>query len=82
MQRLDHGERIRQAMAEEKLSIVALARKTKDVDPNGFGVSKSLIGALVSTGSTARERCRDLTGTLIAAALNREPDALFGPNAD
>lgn len=77
MQRRDGGARLRKAMADEGYSIPRLAEQTKAVDPAGYGVSSSLIGALVSQGSSARERCRRRSAELIAAALPRPVDDLF-----
>lgn len=77
MQRLDSGRPLRAAMAEAGMSIPALARATRTVDPEGRGVSQSLIGFLCSTGRSQREKCLDHSGVLIAAALKRPTDRLF-----
>jgi len=77
MQRLDSGRPLRAAIAEEGLSIPKLAAATKAIDPEGRGVSQSLIGFLCSTGRSQRENCGDHNGALIAAALKRPPGRLF-----
>ena len=77
MRRLDKGAPLRAAMKAAGLDIPRLAAKTKDVDPTGEGLSRAMVGFIVGSGKTAREECSDRAAELIAAALNRELDALF-----
>ncbi|MBQ1096290.1 hypothetical protein KBY55_09355 [Streptomyces sp. b94] len=77
MRRLDKGAPLRAAMKAAGLDIPSLAAKTKDVDPTGEGLSRSLVGFIAGGGKTAREECSDRAAELIAAALNKEVDALF-----
>lgn len=72
MQLKDEGRPLRDAMASAGLSIADLARKTRDIDPDGHGVSKSTIGHLVATGSSARRGCHPRNARLISKALGRE----------
>jgi hypothetical protein len=64
-------------MDEAGLSIQRLADKTKQVDPHGYGVSKSLVGSLVSQGTSARDNCRPRNAALVSAALEKPLPALF-----
>ncbi|WP_445524746.1 hypothetical protein [Streptomyces cyslabdanicus] len=77
MRRLDKGAPLRAAMEAAELDIPRLAAKTKEVDPDGAGLSKALVGFIVGKGKTAREECSDRAAELIAAALDREVAALF-----
>lgn len=77
MRRLDKGAPLRAAMEAVELDIPRLAAKTKEVDPTGEGLSKSLVGFIVGAGRTAREDCSDRAAELIAAALGKEVDDLF-----
>jgi hypothetical protein len=80
MQRLDDGRPLRDAMASAGMSITALAERTKSVDPTGYGVTKSTIGNLHSTGKSARPGCLDRAAELIALALGRPVAELFKPD--
>ncbi|NEC72938.1 hypothetical protein [Streptomyces rochei] len=77
MRRLDKGAPLRAAMKAAGLDIPRLAAKTKDVDPEGEGLSRSLVGFIAGQGKTAREECSDRAAELIALALNREVEDLF-----
>lgn len=77
MRKRDDGRPIRVAMQEADLSILRLAEKTKRVDPARYGISKSLIGALVATGSSARDCCRPRSAALLSAALDKPLHDLF-----
>ncbi|MGW1998388.1 XRE family transcriptional regulator [Embleya sp. NPDC001921] len=77
MRRRDDGQPIRDAMRRADLSILRLAEMTKRVDPAHYGVSRSLIGALVATGSSARDACRPRSAALISAALDKPLHDLF-----
>jgi hypothetical protein len=78
MRRLDKGAQLRAAMEAAGLSVARLAAKTKDVDPEGKGLSTAAVGFIVAReGKSAREECSDRTAGLIAAALGREVGDLF-----
>ncbi|MGI3199617.1 hypothetical protein ACRJ4W_15300 [Streptomyces sp. GLT-R25] len=77
MRRLDKGAPLRAAMKAAGLDIPSLAAKTKDVDPKGEGLSRSLVGFIAGAGKTAREECSDRAAELIAAALDKGVDDLF-----
>ncbi|MEU3096591.1 hypothetical protein ABZ690_17785 [Streptomyces sp. NPDC006967] len=77
MRRRDKGAPLRAAMKAAGLDIPSLAAKTKDVDPAGEGLSRSLVGFIVGKGKTAREDCSDRAAELIAKALDKEVDDLF-----
>ncbi|MEU1141835.1 hypothetical protein ABZ392_34005 [Streptomyces sp. NPDC005885] len=77
MRRLETGAPLRAAMEAAGLDISRLAAKTKDVDPQGDGLSRALVGFIVGKGKTAREECSDHAAGLIAAALDKEIDTLF-----
>lgn len=77
MRRRDHGTPIRTAMKHAGLDIKTLAAKTAEVDPEGRGVGKTLIGYMVGTGKSAREVHSDRAAMLIAEALAVPVDRLF-----
>ncbi|MEU0332173.1 hypothetical protein [Streptomyces sp. NPDC006193] len=77
MRRLDKGAPLRAAMKAAGLDIGRLAAKTKEVDPEGVGLSRAMVGFIVGTGRTAREECSDHAAGLVAAALGKEVDDLF-----
>lgn len=77
------GKPLRDAMTRAHLTIEELAEATKDVDPDGKGISASTVGRLTSRGKSARERCEWTTAWVVAAALHRRTNAplqdLFDP---
>jgi hypothetical protein len=75
--RRDEGQPIREAMDEAGLSITRLAKRTREIDPYGEGVSKSAIGSLVSLGTSGRENNRPRTAALVAEALGKPVKNLF-----
>lgn len=77
LHRKDHGGPLRQAMRDAGLSGPDLAAATRRVDPEGKGVSPSLIGFLTGTGRSARERCRLRTAWLIAEGVGQPLQNLF-----
>ncbi|MFI2033676.1 hypothetical protein ACH470_03090 [Streptomyces bottropensis] len=79
MRRLDKGAPLRAAMKAAELDIPRLAAKTREIDPEGKGISKSLVGFIVGSGKTAREECSDRAAELIAAALDQEVITFFEP---
>lgn len=82
LHRRDGGRALRDAMTAAGLSIPALARATREIDPTGRGVSRSLIGRLVSGGASARDRCRLRAAWLIADALRASIQSLFAMPID
>ncbi|MFC8435179.1 hypothetical protein [Streptomyces sp. NPDC057253] len=81
MRRLEKGAPLRAAMTAAELDIPRLAARTKEVDPAGQGLSRSMVGFIVGRGKSAREECSDHAAGLVAAALNREVDDLFADDA-
>ncbi|MET7429564.1 helix-turn-helix transcriptional regulator [Streptomyces flaveolus] len=79
MHRRDNGQPIRDAIAEAGLSIEELADKTKAVD--GYGVSRSTIGHMVSTGPSGRSKFEDRSCDLVARTLDKPIDELFSEDA-
>ncbi|MFC5204561.1 helix-turn-helix domain-containing protein [Streptomyces kaempferi] len=77
MHRLDNGQPIRNAMREAGLSIERLAEKTKEVDPTGYGISRSAIGHMVSQGPSGRHKFEDRSCDLVARALGKPRTELF-----
>lgn len=77
LHRKSAGQPIRDSMERAGLSIPALARATQEVDPAGKGVSAALIGRLVATGTSERERCRLRNAWYIAEALHDPLQKLF-----
>lgn len=77
MRRLDKGAPLRDAMKAAGLDIPRLAAKTKEIDPEGKGVSRTLVGFLVGSGKSAREECSDRAAELISTALQQEVGAFF-----
>ncbi|MFE9906464.1 hypothetical protein [Streptomyces achromogenes] len=77
MRRLEKGARLRAAMEAAELDIGRLAAKTKEVDPDGVGLSRAMVGFIVGKGKTAREECSDHAAGLVAAALGKEVNDLF-----
>ncbi|MFJ1581604.1 hypothetical protein [Streptomyces sp. NPDC088182] len=59
------------------MAIPRLAARTKELDPEGVGLSSSYVGFITGSGATAREECSDRAAQLIAAALDREVEDLF-----
>lgn len=70
-------------MERAHLTIEELAEATKDVDPDGKGISAATVGRLTSRGKSARNRCEEFTAWVVAAALHRRTNAplqdLFDP---
>lgn len=75
MHRLDNGQPIRHAMRNAGLSIESLAEKTKAID--GYGISPSAIGHMVSQGASGRSTFRDRSCNLVAKALDKPVTELF-----
>ncbi|MFB6943226.1 hypothetical protein ACFWGL_16970 [Streptomyces sp. NPDC060286] len=81
MRRLDRGAPLRAAMRAAGLDIPRLAARTKDVDPEGKGLSTSYVGFITGSGKTAREECSNRAANLIATALNSDIEDLFEASA-
>ncbi|MFE2485961.1 XRE family transcriptional regulator [Streptomyces mirabilis] len=81
MHRLDNGKPIRNAMSNAELSIERLAEKTKEVDPAGYGISRSAVGHMVSTGPSGRDEFERRSADLVALALDKPVEELFSDNA-
>ncbi|MGW0626500.1 XRE family transcriptional regulator [Streptomyces sp. NPDC002758] len=77
MHRLDDGQPIREAIADAGLSIERLAEKTKQVDPLGYGISRSAVGHMVATGPSGRDEFNDRSCDLVARALDKPIKELF-----
>lgn len=75
--RVRDGQAIREAMDERGLSLMALADRTKELDPEGLGVSFRLIGFLTTQGRSQRETTSPESAALIAQALNVPEVSLF-----
>ncbi|MEU6279791.1 XRE family transcriptional regulator [Streptomyces sp. NPDC047028] len=75
LHRKDDGRPLRDAMARAGLSIPALAKATRQVDPAGKGVSAATVGRLAGQGKTARTTCELKTAWLVADALHQETSA-------
>ncbi|MGP4114613.1 XRE family transcriptional regulator [Streptomyces sp. 4N509B] len=69
MQRVDGGEPLRAGIAKAGLSIPKLAALTKEIDPDGRGLSASYIGFYASTGRSAREKTSKRAADLMTKAL-------------
>lgn len=79
MHRLDNGQPIREAMAAADLSIEDLAERTRRID--GYGISRSTIGHMVSQGSSGRSEFEDRSCDLTAKALDKPIGELFSIDA-
>lgn len=77
LHRRDDGRPIREAMEAAGMSGPDLAQATRNVDPDGKGISPALIGFLTGTGRSARDRCRLNSAWLIAQALRKPLQDLF-----
>lgn len=77
MRKLDDGQPLRDAMKAASLSIMDIVERTKAADPTGYGVRKSTIGHLVTTGRSARPGCDDRAARMIAAAIGKPLGELF-----
>jgi hypothetical protein len=80
MHRLDGGKPIRDAIADAGLSIERIAEKTKDADPLGYGISRSTVGHMVSTGPSGRDEFNRRSCDLVARVLGKPLSDLFSAN--
>lgn len=81
MRRLNKGAALRQAMADAGLDIPRLVEATQQVDPQGNGLSRAMIGFIVGRGKSAREECSDRAADLLARALHTPLEDLFAVEA-
>lgn len=79
MYRLDNGQPLREAMAAADLSIEGLAERTRSID--GYGISRSAVGHMVSQGSSGRSEFEDRSCSLVAKALGKPLAELFSSHA-
>jgi len=77
MYRRDGGRPIREAIKREGISIPLLAARTKEIDPEGRGLSQALIGFYTSEGASGRESATARTAALVAAGLNSPTEEFF-----
>ena len=77
MYRRDGGRPIREAIERAGLSIPRLAARTKEIDPEGRGLSQALIGFYTSTGASGRESISNHAAELLAAGVNSPTEELF-----
>lgn len=77
MYRRDRGRPIREAIQRAGLSIPRLAERTREIDPEGKGLSQALIGFYTSTGASGRESISDHAAELLAAGVNSPTEELF-----
>lgn len=82
MYRRDGGRPIRTAIQRAGLSIPKLAARTKEIDPEGKGISQALIGFAVSEGVSGREPVSDHAAHLMAAGLDAPLEELFADQPD
>lgn len=68
--RTGEGQPLRDALERQHLTLYELSEKTKQVDPEGRGVSPATIARLTGRGTTARERTELRTAWLITEALD------------
>ncbi|MFD3614472.1 hypothetical protein ACFWWT_04315 [Streptomyces sp. NPDC058676] len=77
MRRLDEGAPLRAAMEAAGMDLSRLAARTKEVDPEGKGLSRAAVGFIVGRGKSAREECSDRAAGLISTALGKEVEEFF-----
>jgi hypothetical protein len=75
--RLRGGKPLREAMKAGGYNRLTLAARTREVDPDGNGVSHQLIYCVASDRDWARDTCSPASARLIAAALGKPEEALF-----
>lgn len=77
MIRRNSGTLIRDAMNQAGLDIKGLAARTREIDPDGRGISKTLVGYAVAQGKTGRDDFSPRASSLISDALNKPLEHLF-----
>jgi hypothetical protein len=76
-QRRDGGQPLRDAMEAGDYTLQEVARRTKELDPDGFGVSFQLVAFLASSRVWSRESTSVRSARLIARAVGRPEHVLF-----
>jgi hypothetical protein len=61
------------------MTISRVAARTKEIDPDGKGISQQLVGFYTSKGSSGRDTASDRTASLIARALDHPVEEFFPP---
>jgi hypothetical protein len=64
-------------MREQDLNLTSLAERTKELDPEGHGVSYQLISFLTTSRRSKRDTASPRSAGLIAQALDRKLETLF-----
>lgn len=77
MIRRDSGRPIREAMDRAGIDIKGLAARTRQFDPDGRGISKTLVGYAVATGKTGRDEFSPRASSLISDALDVPVEHFF-----
>ncbi|MFE5628433.1 XRE family transcriptional regulator [Streptomyces sp. NPDC056543] len=77
LHRKDEGRPLRDEIKRQGLTLDQLAEKTREVDPEGRGVSPATIGRLTSQGRSARKRCELHTAWLITDVIDRPIQRYF-----
>lgn len=75
--RKGEGQPLRDEMTRQGLTLDELAEKTREVDPEGRGISPATIGRITGKGRTARNRCELHTAWLITEGLDARMHRLF-----
>ncbi len=75
--RKSEGKPLRAEIKRQRLTLDQLAEKTREVDPEGRGVSPATIGRVTGEGTSAREKCELWTAWLITDVLDRPIQRFF-----
>ena len=75
--RRNGGKPLRDAMVKGGYNRLTLAARTRELDPQGRGVSHQLIYCLASEKDWGRDTFKPDTARQIAAALGKPEDTLF-----
>lgn len=75
--RLKNGKPLLAAIHAAELNRLTLAAKTKEIDPDGRGVSHQLIAALTTSADWGRNATTPGKAELIAKALGKPVGSLF-----
>lgn len=79
--RLDQGQPIRDAMKRQRVTLQALSAATKELDPEGHGVSFQLVAFLRSGRKWSRDTTTERSAHLISAALGVPVWELFAADS-
>lgn len=80
--RKGEGQPLRDEIEAQGLTLDQLAEKTREVDPDGRGVSPAAIGRIAGTGRSARDRCELHTAWLITEGLDARMHRLFSMSTE